>query len=107
MGAAQLQGLSGKIVADGGWQDGSGIAAPMTVTVEGIVAGDLVQVRVTNRLAKPGTTDDGLPYGADVSVDGIVKILEPYRWIKVKRTAIAGSPGTVAVCIFGHRPPAS
>jgi len=97
-------GIVGKVVGNSGWIDGSGLNAPASIVVYGIVSGDTLDVRVSNALQQPDVSDIGVIYGASISTDGVVKITEPYRWYMIRRTAITGG-GLVSALLFGLRPP--
>lgn len=86
---------------DGGWFDAGAFSAPLSLTVQGLAAGDVVDVHVSN-LNAPSATDLGIKYGSDITTDGKVEIPACYRWIRVRRTAIAGS-GVVNVGLFAQR----
>ena len=67
---------------------------PFSLTFEGISASTL-QVRVSNKpYPGPGTSDDEIQYGADVTADGKVEVTAPFGWIMIKKTA-----GAVAVTV--------
>lgn len=88
------------------WVDGGAYGAPISIVFQGAAVGDTFDVRVSNAPAKPDWTDLGVIYGAAISADGIVKVAEAYRWIRVRRTASSGVTAFATAYGFGHRPPA-
>jgi hypothetical protein len=111
MGAARIQGFSGKTAiytdgtapGDSGWQDCSGLAAPFTLMVEGILGGGKCQVYGTNR-EKPTKSYLGVQIGADITAaNSFTTIAAPYRWVRVLISVV--STGAVSASFFGHRPP--
>lgn len=96
---------SNTTVTPGVWFDASGFDKGFSVIFEGLVIGDTAELHVSNRqgFTVPDPTYDGILYGAQLTQDGIVKVLEVYGWVKVKRTAIAGG-GTLNVTLAAARP---
>jgi hypothetical protein len=90
-----------------GWMDCSGLAAPLSVTVEGAAAGDAIEIRVSNDPHQPDPTNQGVLYGSAVVATGKVEILAPYRWIRLNRSTAAGSPATVSAYLAAARTPMS
>ncbi len=111
MSVAQVPGFSNKkaIYSDGtapgdsGWQEGTSLAPPFSLTVRGILGGGKVQVRVSNRYTKPAATALENQYGSDIVVDGVLAITAPFRWIRVIISVV--STGFVSADFFGFRPP--
>lgn len=99
--AQQQMLVQNKTVADSGWFDAGAFVAPISLTIQGMVATDVVQIYVSNANAM-GATDVGTKYGADITADGKAVISESYRWIRIARSAIAGS-GIVNVGMFAQR----
>jgi hypothetical protein len=96
--------LGATATGNSGWLDGSALAAPMSVVVSGIVSGDKVDVRVSNQSERPQPTDTGVQLGSDVTVDGVVAITTPFRWILLRRTVTSGG-GKVSAYLAAYRPP--
>jgi hypothetical protein len=91
-----------KVVGNSGWIDTSMLAAGFSITIEGVGASDACDVRASNRQAIPGPDYIGLLYSASsVTADVIVKVMETYRWVMVRRLTAGGSPLTVEANIFG------
>jgi len=90
-----------------GWMDCAGLSAPLSVTVEGAAAGDAIEVRVSNNPTLPDPTNQGVLYGAAVVANGVVKITEPYRWIRINRSTAGGTPAIVSAWLAAARTPAS
>ncbi len=90
-----------------GWMDGSGWAAPLSVTVEGAAAGDAIEIRVSNSPTQPDPTNQGVLYGSAVVATGKVEILAPYRWIRLNRSTAAGTPAIVSAYLAAARTPMS
>jgi len=90
-----------------GWIDCSGLAAPLSVTIEGAAAGDAIEVRVSNSTTAPSVNTLGVLYGAAVTASGVVKITEPYRWIRINRTTVGGTPAVVNAWLAAARCPSS
>jgi hypothetical protein len=89
------------------WIDCSGLMAPMSVTIDGVGASDAIEVRVWNSNKKPSSNYNGILYGAAVTAAGVVKITEPYRWIRINRSTAGGSPLIVNAFLAGARGPAA
>lgn len=86
---------------DGGWFDAGAFSAPWSLTIQGLAAGDVVDIHVSN-LPTPASSDLGIKYGADITADGKVEIPACYHWIRVRRTAIAGA-GIVNAALCAER----
>lgn len=89
------------------WMDCSGFVAPMSVTVHGAGASDAIEIRVSNSPSKPVHSDQGVIYGSAVVASGVVKITEPYRWIRINRSTAAGTPLVVSAWLAAARGGAS
>lgn len=86
-------------VADGEWLDMS-TTEWLLIDAQGIITGDIVQVRGSNEATKPTAPTDERQVGADITAVGfrsIEKHAMP-RWIKIETTAIAGG-GTMNVWV--------
>jgi len=65
---------------------------PLTIEINGITTATL-QVRGSNAKAQPANSVDGFQLGADVSVDGLLALDAPIKWMKIKVTSY--SSGTI------------
>ena len=82
-------------VANGPWILLAGLRNP-SVQVDGIVAGDIVQLQGTND-DDPNAVGAAInQIGADVTVDSLLNVDPGPRWIRARRSDISGS-GTVGV----------
>lgn len=84
-------------VADGDWRNLLGARNP-AIQVDGIVAGDIIQIEVSN---SPDPDDSSAivdQLGDDITEDGIYQIDPGPKWIRAARSDISGS-GDVTVIL--------
>jgi len=94
--AAQL--LSGATsTGNGTWMDANGLNH-MLITVRGITTAT-VEIDLSNDLAEPLATDNGLTLGAPLTADGFVQADVTARWIKCRVTAYTS--GTINCVLQG------
>ncbi len=86
-------------VNDGEWVDFSKVST-WSIHVTDISGGDVVQIRVSNVLAKPADSDDGVQLGRDVKAERTISsALHRFRWVKVKKAS--GTASSPNAYLFG------
>lgn len=103
--------FSSAVVAQGAWFQVDKLDSPFTVSAVGFATGDVAQVWVSNEVAEPAaaapaTGDGTFQYGSDISGDEWVEVTPSFRWMRMIKTAAAGSPATTKGRIQGRGRPA-
>jgi hypothetical protein len=99
------------VAGEAGWIDCSAMAAPLGVWIQGMIATDTCDIRVSNRQSQPDISDAGVLVGASITQDGLYPVVAggvalAVKWLRVRRTAVAGG-GVVSASVYAQRNPAS
>ena len=94
--------LNSTAVDDGTWIACEQFNVPFSVDVQGIVGADRVQIRVSNDKTKPSNAVHERQLGTDISANGVTEVTSPYKWIKARKSAADGAPGTTIVWLLAQ-----
>ncbi len=88
----QAQMLTAQTVAtDGEWVDFAHVNT-FSIDVENLSGADVVQIRVSNRIDKPGNSFHGRQLGRDITENRVVSSsTHRFRWVKVRKETGGGS----------------
>ncbi len=79
---------TGTNTSNGTWIACDEFEVPFSLHFVGTAAGDPCEIRVSNNPVQPLDTAHEALFGAAVATDQVTKsITEPYKWIKVRKTA--------------------
>jgi hypothetical protein len=103
--------FSSAVVAQGAWFRVDGLDSPFTVSAVGFETGDVAQVWASNEVTEPGAAapaagDGTFQYGSDITEDSWMEVTPSFRWMRMIKTAAAGSPATTKGRIQGRGRPA-
>jgi len=98
--------LSSSAVSEGTWIQVDSLLVPYTIAIFGFAAADKAQIYVSNAYEKPAAVtpvggDGTLKIGSDISADGYVSIITPFRWLRVRKSAADASPALTVAQIQG------
>jgi len=98
--------LSSSSVSEGTWVQVDSLLVPYTIAIFGFAAADKAQIYVSCSDDKPAAVppaagDGTLKIGFDISVDGYVSIITPFRWLRVRKSAADASPALTVAQIQG------
>ena len=107
--APPYQGLNTRITAqmltaqnattDGEWVDFARISI-WSIHVLNISGGDVVQIRVSNTIDEPASSDHGVQLGRDITGEKSVSSAEHrFRWVKVRK--LSGTASSPNAFLFG------
>lgn len=101
--------LNSAAISEGAWVKVDALVAPITATVHGFATGDVAEIWVSNKYAIPASPavepvagDGTFQYGGDISSDTAVEITGNFRWLRVRKSAAAGSPATTVAEVQGR-----
>ncbi len=86
-------------VTDGEWVDFAHVSV-WSIHILNISGGDIVQIRVSNTIDEPASTDHGVQLGRDIQNERTVSSASHrFRWVKVRKTT--GTASSPNAFLFG------